>query len=334
MGQGFEQRHLSSLVQAPHKNPCPQCFRHGSAIHLSRLLYNAPTTHDDLEKDCMDSSVSMLEETSAKLTKLRRRSLASSTVAQAIAGCNSKINDCLLDCSLSHQMQNNTQVPAIQRTQQEDHQNLLMIRQSQTIHVQSLVGVGPTGTQLTATVAGCVTLIDATGYEHPISVNFCTSYQQLTEMLQVLFKHDSAEARIQRRYLEKGQYDLCIDKGTQVALTNMPSIEAGTKIVMRVVFEQQNILGSEVDYECHFCGAVNHLPTGSISYSLQRQAGCSIDCRACKRRFHISRRLPSAEWSTKSSNIDSYDTTDAEMRLIRNFHVQQTCVILSFEDLD
>jgi hypothetical protein len=33
-------------------------------------------------------------------------------------------------------------------------------------------------TQLSAAVTlGCVTLVDATGHEHPISVTFCTSFQ-------------------------------------------------------------------------------------------------------------------------------------------------------------
>ncbi|KAG0695536.1 hypothetical protein DFH29DRAFT_1072453, partial [Suillus ampliporus] len=161
----------------------------------------------------------------------------------------------------SSQMQNHNdmhEVSAILQRQQEDHQKLLM--------TMELMIRGPTATQLTATVAGCVTLIDATGYEHQISVNFCTSYQQLNDMLQVLFKCDSAEARIQRRYLEKGRYNLCIDEGTRVArLTSneWSTIQAGTKIVMRVVFEQQDIPPSEVDYKCHFCGTINHLPTGS-----------------------------------------------------------------------
>ncbi|KAG1728312.1 hypothetical protein EDB19DRAFT_1747218 [Suillus lakei] len=128
-------------------------------------------------------------------------------------------------------------------------------------------------------------------------------------MLHVLLKRDSIEAQLQRRYMENGH------------------IEAGAKIVMRVVFEQQTRFLARVDYKCHFCDAVNHLGAGlSIVDSLQWEAGCSIDCRVCKRRFQISHGHSSARRSTQSSSIDSNATTDTEMRLIRNFHVQQTSV--------
>jgi hypothetical protein len=94
-------------------------------------------------------------------------------------------------------------------------------------------------------------------------------------MLQVLFKRDSIEAQLQRRYMEQGQYDLCIDDDRQVTrLTSQgwPIIEAGTTIVMRVVFEQKAYYG--VDYKCHFCGAANR---SGAKYSLQRQVNCSIN---------------------------------------------------------
>ncbi|KAG1781813.1 hypothetical protein EV702DRAFT_1066958 [Suillus placidus] len=128
---------------------------------------------------------------------------------------------------------------------------------------------------------------------------------------------------IQRRYVEEGQYDLCIDEGTQVTpLTSheWSSMPADTKIVMRIIIQQETTSFSDVDYQCHFCGAVNPLGVGSVMYSLQRQAGCSIDCRICKRRFQISRERASSKQNTQPSNIDSNNTTDAEMRLIRNFH--------------
>ncbi|KAG1773400.1 hypothetical protein EDD22DRAFT_201127 [Suillus occidentalis] len=174
-------------------------------------------------------------------------------------------------------------------------------------------------TQLSAAVTlGCVTLVDATGHEHPISVTFCTSFQQLNEMLQVLFKRDSIEAQLQRRYMEQGQYDLCIDDDRQVTrLTSQgwPIIEAGTTIVMRVVFEQKAYYG--VDYKCHFCGAANR---SGAKYSLQRQVDCSINCRVCKRRFQISCRSISAKPNTQNP----FPGNEAEMHLIRNFHIQQT----------
>ena len=98
-------------------------------------------------------------------------------------------------------------------------------------------------------------------------------------MLKVLFQCNSIEAQIQRQYMENGQYDLCIDEGTQV--TRLTSNEwsrlgAGTTVVMRVIIQQQMTSSSKVSYKCS-CGAVNPLGVGSIMYSLERQAGCSID---------------------------------------------------------
>ncbi|KAG1778697.1 hypothetical protein EV702DRAFT_1094718 [Suillus placidus] len=153
-------------------------------------------------------------------------------------------------------------------------------------------------------------------------------------MLRVLFERDAIEAQIQRRYIEKGEYDLCIDKGTQVTPhTNheWSSIEPGTKIVMRATIKQWTRSGSDVDYKCRFCGAVNLLGVRSVKYQFRSQGRtvCSTDCRECKRRFQITRGPP--EQITRFSNSDSNHMTEAETLLIRNFHVQQICVISSFE---
>jgi hypothetical protein len=99
-------------------------------------------------------------------------------------------------------------------------------------------------------------------------------------MLRVLFERDVIEAQIQRRYIEKGKYDLCIDEGTQVTpITSheWSNIEAGTKIVMRVTIEQQTTSLSEADYICRFCGAVNRLGVRSVKYWSQGGTVCSTD---------------------------------------------------------
>lgn len=133
--------------------------------------------------------------------------------------------------------------------------------------------------------------------------------------------------------MKQRQYDLCIDDDkqvTQLASRRWPSIQVGTTIVMRVVFQQKTRLG--VEYTCHFCGAVNHI--SRPKNLLQRQAGCSIDwwvnlyfvcwwhltaeSRVCKRRFQISQQGCATQHS-----IDSVPKTE-EMGLIRNFHVRKT----------
>ncbi|KAG1729480.1 uncharacterized protein EDB91DRAFT_809636 [Suillus paluster] len=261
---------------------------------LSCHLCNAPPTRDPLEQSRRDSLIRVLEAASAQLTKLhKRRRLAYASVTQTITGCSGEIDRYLVECLWSFQMQ----------SQNDIHEMRDLIIRGQS-------AVGPTAMKLSGTIVlGCVTLVDATGHEHAISVNFCTSFQQLNKVLEALFERDSIEAQIQKQYMKEGQYDLCIDKGTQ--------------IVMRVIIEQR-VGSSRVSYRCHFCGAWNRLPTGSISHSLRRQPGCSINCRECKRRFQISRVLRSAKQSTRTSSIGSNRTTDAEMHLIRNFHVQQT----------
>ncbi|KAG2035121.1 kinase-like domain-containing protein [Suillus americanus] len=301
------------------------------ASRLDRLrldLCNAPRARNHRERSRRENLTSMLLEISATLTELRKRSLAYPSVTQDIAGCFTKIDRYMAEYLLSLQMQNGDDiwaVLAILQRQQEDHQRqhedhqrqqeILMRIESRIIRVQS--SVGPVVT------LGFVTLVDATGRQHPIPMDVCDSFERFDGMLRLLLKHNSIEAQIQRRYMEQGQYDLCIDDDKQVTrLTSheWPSIEAGTNIVMRVIIEQQAPSYSEVYYRCPFCGDVNSLDVGPVMYSLERQAGCSIDCRACKQRFQISRKYSGIQ----SSNIDSDPTTDAQMRLIRNFHVQQT----------
>ncbi|KAG1765250.1 hypothetical protein EDD22DRAFT_413008 [Suillus occidentalis] len=211
----------------------------------------------------------------------------------------------------------------IQRRQIEDQNKLLITNQSLMIRLQSFMGPS---TSPGATALGCVTLVDATGHHHDIPMNFCTSYQQLNNMLRVFFERDAIEAQLQRRYIEKGEYDLCIDEGMQVTpLTSRKwsSIEAGTKIVMRVIIRQYTDSLSEVDYKCRFCGAVNRLGVRSVKYLSQGGTVCLTDCRECKRRFQITHALVDIDWLRSSSNSDFNHMTDAETRLIRNFHVQQ-----------
>ncbi|KAG1778196.1 hypothetical protein EV702DRAFT_1196615 [Suillus placidus] len=299
---------------------------------LSRELCNALPASDPVEQSRRDSFIRMLQDTLARVTALRERCLASTPVTQAIAGCFVEIDRYLAEYSWSSQMQSQRDIREVLQREQEDRQSFLMTIESLVTRAQS--SVGPTATQLIGTATrGCVTLIDATGHQHPIPVNFCTSYEQFNEMLKVLFKCNSIEAQIQRRYMESGQYDLCIDEGTQVTrLTSneWSRLEVGMKVVMRIIIEQQTTSSSGVSYKCP-CGAANTLGGGSIMYSLERQAGSSIDCRKCGRRFQISRVSSREKQSTStrsSSKVDSDHTTDAGMDLIRNFHVQQSEISL------
>ncbi|KAG2120204.1 hypothetical protein BD769DRAFT_1020616 [Suillus cothurnatus] len=262
-------------------------------LRLNRLnlnLCNAPPAWDPVEQYQRDSFVRMLQDTSIRVTMLREHYLASTSVTQAIAGCFTEIDRYLADYLWLSQIQSQRDMHealAILRKEKEDRQKFLVLIESMVMRGQS--SMGPFATHL----AGTVTLVDATGHHHAISVNFCTSYQQLNNMLRVLFERDANEAQIQRRYIEEGKYDLCIDEGTQVTtLTSdkWSNIEPGTKLVMRVTIQQKTILGDDVDYKCHFCGAVNRLGIRSVEYyGSKRRDVCSTDCRECQRRFHITR---------------------------------------------
>ncbi|KAG2127125.1 hypothetical protein DEU56DRAFT_821298 [Suillus clintonianus] len=295
---------------------------------LSRELCNASPALDPVEQSRRDSFVRMLEDTSARVTALHERCLASTPVTQAIAGCFIEIDRYLADYLWSSQMQSQRdirEVLVILQRERDDRQKLLMTIENLVTHGQ--FSLGPTATQLIGTATrGCVTLIDATDCRHPISVNFCTSFEQFNEMLKALFKCNSAEAQIQRRYMESGKYDLCIDEGprvTQLTSHQWSRLEAGTTIVMRVIIEQQMSSSSQVSYECP-CGAMNTLGIESMMYSFGRQADCSIDCRTCKRRFQVSRVPSNPDRIALPSDIDSDAAPDTEMDLIRNFHVRQT----------
>ena len=60
--------------------------------------------------------------------------------------------------------------------------------------------------------------------------------------------------------MEQGQYDLCIDEGmqvTQLTSDGWPRIEAGMKMVMRIIIEQQESAIRTARYQCHFCHTWN-----------------------------------------------------------------------------
>jgi len=148
-------------------------------------------------------------------------------------------------------------------------------------------------------------------------------------MVAVLLERDCIEAQIQKRYMEKGQYDLCIDEGTQVTeLTShgWSRIEQGMTIVMRIIFEQRK--RATPQYQCHICKIWNELISGSVDLRLTH---CSIDCRGCNRRFQISlielyRKAKEGAidgMTSEPSKIDTNQTTETEMWLIRNFHVRR-----------
>ncbi|KAG0695277.1 hypothetical protein DFH29DRAFT_956210 [Suillus ampliporus] len=281
---------------------------HQLICHIS----NAPIAWDPLEKSRRDVVINVLHDISDRLMTLRKRRLGYASVTQVITGCSNKIDRCLLECLWSSEMQSRRDIQEI----------LAILQRRDTVNQSQLMG--RTALQLPGSMMiGCVTLVDATGHEHPILVDYCTSFQQLNKMLEVLFERNSIEAQVQKGYMKEGRYDLCIDEGTeatQLTIHEWPKIEAGTKIVMRVVIEQP----MPSMHQCHICGAWSDLDFESLSRAIRGQADYLVDCRGCKRRFRISvnheprcKGAVERRQAAKASNIDSDRATDLGMYTLR-----------------
>ncbi|KIK16579.1 hypothetical protein PISMIDRAFT_71548, partial [Pisolithus microcarpus 441] len=87
----------------------------------------------------------------------------------------------------------------------------------------------------------CVVVVDATGEQHRMLLDQCRSLDQLRDFLPgILSQCRPDRARIQWWYIDRDQYDFVIDDGTNVTQLTRESdvwstIEAGTKIIMRVI---------------------------------------------------------------------------------------------------
>ena len=95
----------------------------------------------------------------------------------------------------------------------------------------------------------------------------------------MLIPPERSGASVQRRYITSGKFDFSIDDGKRVTLLTSDlnvwqNIEAGTRIVMRVVFEQRAF--ASATYECHLCGARNELVV-SFSNSSEWLTDGSLD---------------------------------------------------------
>ncbi|KAG6370474.1 hypothetical protein JVT61DRAFT_11960 [Boletus reticuloceps] len=188
------------------------------------------------------------------------------------------------------------------------------------LHVASIGGrtlaTSPTAMQ----VLRFVTLIDATGREHPILVQCCTSFEQLQAMLKVVLRCKARDAQVQRRYLDAGLYDLSIDKGAQVVqvtgeASRWPCIDAGTKLIMRVVFQQKQ--HSCKLYSCQLCGASNSVDCRNLADWCGWLTDGSLDCRECGGRFQIL--LEKKNGKKMMNKVPEID--DDARACIRNFRV-------------
>ncbi|KAH7882017.1 hypothetical protein F5I97DRAFT_1931736 [Phlebopus sp. FC_14] len=150
-----------------------------------------------------------------------------SRIVNEILGCFNDISNGLQDYLFSSQME----VLALIRHQQTEIQEMKVM----------FMGFGG---QLRDLVPAYVTLIDATGRGHHILADQCRSHEQLAQILRgVLYQCTDGEQRVLLQYINKRQFEFCIDEG--VRITNLtalehsgwPVIQAGTVITMRAIFK-------------------------------------------------------------------------------------------------
>ncbi|KAI6018730.1 hypothetical protein BKA83DRAFT_1685895 [Pisolithus microcarpus] len=252
-----------------------------------------------------------------------RRLHGSPLLTQQIAGCYSGVNEHLVEFTALSQMQLLTKV---------DH--LAALVQSHVVDDQSIrqfimalqMGQLPVGMAL-----GYVIFVSATGREHKILRDQCASFQQLRDMLPVLLCQCwPDEAELQRWYIDRGQYDFVLDDGMMVTELTSGSdlwarVQAGTKIVMRVITEEVVTSFSE-RYQCP-CGTWNDLKLSTANILAVSKHGYYVTCW-CKRRFLITRNWwERAKYSIsrhkKGPLPDDNQQAFKAKYLIRNFVAKQ-----------
>ena len=218
---------------------------------------------------------SMLQETTSKLKNLHERGIGSmSSVAKAITGCSSDINDFLLEYSVAFYFVMFVCI-RLHHHYLGFRSNANRSRGARNIHGNAGHAVtqdqhpwgchpGRRNRIRTCLAGGILHLIPGAHKSLNLRIISIDSLQQLTMMLGVVFHSNSIQARVQRQYLETGQYSLSIDQNTEVTqLTSddWPSIEPGTKIVMSIVVKQQR--ERTESYQCYLCKTWNSVSSAN-----------------------------------------------------------------------
>jgi hypothetical protein len=144
--------------------------------------------------------------------------------------------------------------------------------------------------------------------------------------------------------MDQGQYNFCIEKEKQVTeLTGQgdewPEIKAGTKVVMRVLFQKP--LQSESTKACGFCGdsdySLQRIPTNGtlhewtvrwyIGFSSRSELRLTVESRGCKRQYQLTIHGPNQGGPQDSVPRRTID--GANMHLLRNLRVHEVVRRLS-----
>ncbi|KAF8873204.1 hypothetical protein CPB84DRAFT_647864 [Gymnopilus junonius] len=200
-------------------------------------------------------------------------------------------------------------------------------------------------TQLNPALSGVVKVIDPTGKEYSIPLDFCYSYEQFDKALLALFEGGTKRMKLMQSYVECGMIDFHFKKGNQGRRgerkkNSWDYMEAGMTIQMGLIL--QGCLGPSRRFKCPKC-RLCVIDTGE---------DLSADCRYCEVRFQISMAdefYPYTwEWNAGARNsiykrIDNNFTSepfveDSDLETIRHFRLvmvtKEIIIKSSGEDLD
>ncbi|KAI5992427.1 hypothetical protein EDD15DRAFT_2197011 [Pisolithus albus] len=285
------------------------CQLHTLCCHLA----NAPIPRTPIEETNRRALTKVLEDTTNELGKMRGRGSWSARLAQDIAGCSSKINNYLLQFMVSSQWQLT---------------ELMHIQLTKTDYIWQAM-MAPEGGLPAVMTSSYAVVVDATGEEHRMLLDQCCSFDRLVAFLPgILSKCRPDKAHIQQWYINTGQYDFVIDNGTNVTQLTRESdvwstIEAGTKIIMRVITTEVS-RGFSASYRCH-CGTWNKVKVDWVVLVDALKEGFTITCAYCERRFQITvtkgKRVSRKQG--EQSQAEDHELTVEEKSLLRNLLKKQ-----------
>ncbi|THU90333.1 hypothetical protein K435DRAFT_864362 [Dendrothele bispora CBS 962.96] len=216
---------------------------------LLNEIEETPTAGRDENWKYLHKELLATHETLAKLHDQPRISLATDTIVQALQQCYKDIQYALIGYMALSQMEGGQILRDI-------HGKVGKIELS----IQNGFG---NQERLLQMIKSTITIMDAIGHEFPCDAVMATDPKFIHTFLKSKFEEniekDSTTDIMLLEFLDKNQYNLCIDEGNQVVLIKSTEegkllVEPGTKIIMNVILTQEK---QGTGYECPVCGIWN-----------------------------------------------------------------------------
>ncbi|THU76636.1 hypothetical protein K435DRAFT_813212 [Dendrothele bispora CBS 962.96] len=197
---------------------------------LLRRIERTPTAGRDENWNYLHEELLAAHETLTKLHDRPRISLATDTIVQALQQCHEDIQ-----CALT------------------GYTALSLMELKHTILELSIQNGFGNQEGLPQTIKSTITIVDAIGHEFSCEAVMATDTMFIHKFLKLMFEgKNSATDVMLLEFLDKKQYNLCIDEGRQVVFLESTEekellVEPGTKIVMNVILTQEK---QRTGYEC------------------------------------------------------------------------------------